>query len=765
MEFGMTSDASRQAAADGVGVAKKRRRPALACEQCRRRKIKCDRTTPCGPCRRSSLESCTYRPECFKGPGVVTATSSTATQDSAALLLALASPVSDWQRQLPAEVPPPAIERPRSSAASDVSESVDLQPHTHSNRRMTLDEATGTVEPQRRTLAPIRGCFVKSRFYGPSHFINSSGEFQYILDVQRAAETDKNSEIQSLLKECKRLCRVCKSLPYLRGPANPSTATSLADDLPPQRTCDELVRLHLRTFESVHRILHVPTFRVQYASFWANPRAASPGFTAQLLLIAALGSCFYHELETSRWSLRASALRWISNAQAWLSSPSEKSRLNIMGLQTHCLLLLAKQAYPGGPELVWISAGSLLRAAMQLGLHHDPAKLPDLSGFEAEMRRRLWATILDLQIQASIESGGSPLISQRDYDCEPPSNIDDSQLVDGPDGGRLPPPSKPITIFTDTSMQCALMRTLPIRLEVAKYLNDFSSEQSYDETLRQGQRMRTVLEENMRLFKSFGGQHQQPTPFQIKLFELLTYRFLLALHFPYAIRARKNPKYYFSHKVCLDLSLSLLHYNTTGATVDPLAANSLAVEDDYTRLRVLGGGLFRDCPLRAIIFVCIELLMQLEDDQGHHFAPSTYTSLGRQELYKVVTEYVKLLAKRIEAGETTVRGHVFFSSVLAHFDALQAGRPSKHDILAAMRKSLEFCQSMLKAMSQEYYPSAAGSGGNNLLLDSVMQQASESSTTASTESGLLDNTAWFDFVSFISTHPCHFGCGLTGWLC
>lgn len=39
--------------------ARKRRRPAVACTECRRRKVKCDRASPCGPCVLSSL-ICVY---------------------------------------------------------------------------------------------------------------------------------------------------------------------------------------------------------------------------------------------------------------------------------------------------------------------------------------------------------------------------------------------------------------------------------------------------------------------------------------------------------------------------------------------------------------------------------------------------------------------------------------------------------------------------------------------------------------------------------
>lgn len=46
----------------GEGGPRKRRRPAQSCEQCRHRKVRCDRNIPCGPCTRarSSLH-CSYR--------------------------------------------------------------------------------------------------------------------------------------------------------------------------------------------------------------------------------------------------------------------------------------------------------------------------------------------------------------------------------------------------------------------------------------------------------------------------------------------------------------------------------------------------------------------------------------------------------------------------------------------------------------------------------------------------------------------------------
>ena len=46
---------------------RKRRRPALSCVECRRRKIKCDRNDPCSQCTQAKVASCTYK-DGYPGP-------------------------------------------------------------------------------------------------------------------------------------------------------------------------------------------------------------------------------------------------------------------------------------------------------------------------------------------------------------------------------------------------------------------------------------------------------------------------------------------------------------------------------------------------------------------------------------------------------------------------------------------------------------------------------------------------------------------------
>jgi hypothetical protein len=57
----------------------------------------------------------------------------------------------------------------------------------------------------------------------------------------------------------------------------------------------------------------------------------------------------------------------------------EKNRLSISGLQVQCLLILARHTLSVGGDLIWIAMGSLVRSAMQMGLHHDPKHFTNMS--------------------------------------------------------------------------------------------------------------------------------------------------------------------------------------------------------------------------------------------------------------------------------------------------------------------------------------------------------------------------------------------------
>jgi hypothetical protein len=477
----------------------------------------------------------------------------------------------------------------------------------------------------------------------------------------------------------------------------PQTCLSISPDfralVPLKHVADQLVYEYLRTFEYIYRVLHVPSFQEEYTRYWEDPHSASTSFIMKLLLVMSIGSCFHQDPIESDF-LRSSARQWIYTAQSWQGASSQKSRINLTGLQIHCLLLVARQINGLGADLVWISAGSLLCTAMHMGLHRDPSNFPKVSFLHTELRRRLWASVMEIYLQSSMDAGGTPTVSTSDSDCRMPSNLDDVSLIDArnhPNGT-----STPSDTFTQSSIQIALARSLPIRLKIAKSINGCGPGMSYEETISVGAELISIMRDNSQELASYKSSSGKPTAFHIKVVDLLVHRFLLGLHHAFLVRSYSNPTYYFSRKISLDCALEIL---------SPLSARHLAHSQqkqganfDYIRLVCSGSGLFRNAPLQAGIIVASELIKQLKEDPSS-FA-STTSSRSRRELQSTIEDYTELLRNRIRAGETNVKGFVMFSCVLAQINAIQSEVSVEDKIFEASIDSLKVCYENLKARQQ-----------------------------------------------------------------
>jgi hypothetical protein len=144
-------------------------------------------------------------------------------------------------------------------------------------------------------------------------------------------------------------------------------------------------------------------------------------------------------------------------------------------IQIYCLTILAREVFAIGGDLVWISMGSLVNRAMQMGLHRDPKHLPPMPVLQVELRRRLWVTILEMLVQSSLDSVLLPRLSLGDFDTEPPSNINDEEIDEST---KIVHPH-PRSIHTTTSIQLALLDVLPIRLRIVQLLNGLHTELAY----------------------------------------------------------------------------------------------------------------------------------------------------------------------------------------------------------------------------------------------------------------------------------------------
>ncbi|KAI3395871.1 hypothetical protein diail_808 [Diaporthe ilicicola] len=641
---------------------KRRRRPPLACIACRRRKVRCDRELPCQNCVRAQrAASCSYvsddrveprrgtegfedgingpHPQRHALSSVPFFTPPASTSNGSPEQLAERVKQLEEQlgqvinaqggRDLPklpnayfnnANFNPPTASRflgPEHSQVPGSGTAGNSVPNARSSREAQGPNREGqgpNAEEDPLTAGNVKAILAKSRYLGNSHwihgvtlvspptFLKSSHwthlpRFPRLMLFLESLKSDKNSEGYKAVAQSKILGRQIKAsrVPQI-------LSLEFGNHIPSKQLADELVEAYLRTHETIFRVLHIPSFRLEYARYWQNPKGARQAFVIQLQLCMAIGAV----LQDDQFSLRKLAVRWVYEARFWLLQPSEKSRMNLSGLQVCCLVHLARDVCGVGSDLVWASAGSMMRMALYIGLHRDPSHLPKMSLLAAETRRRVWATILEILVQSSMDSGGPPLISTSDYDTKPPGNYNDEDLLRDTAATEVPQP-KPLTTFTDTSVQIGLVRTLKVRIDIASYLNDFRSVTTYDKSLAINSELTAASRSLDALLRAHQKQDPGPSQFQLRTVEHIMQRYFLAIHLPWLGFAKDDPRYFFSRRLCVEAGLRHHRVAKTYKSVDP-SERALQPPDDFGRLLICGSGSVRFIGTQCLLAATLEFV-------------------------------------------------------------------------------------------------------------------------------------------------------------
>ncbi|OHE99122.1 hypothetical protein CORC01_05615 [Colletotrichum orchidophilum] len=701
---------------------RRRRRPALSCLECRRRKIKCDREEPCGHCTTSKL-SCTYR--IHRGDSVARTFVRQAVQPTQSAHMI--SPLSQAQTMVPAQehtnntnlASEPGmvhLNLYEQGVHDDVSEDVVVSENLAQtaepalrdllHRVQRLEEAsTDPTQPRRSEArqntmsknADSRVMLKKTRVWRWSDWMGEASEFDRLFDcytsyVKAAAnEVDVSFpdaetkalaiEAGTLLRNCKDLARSIKSWRPSRSLGN--TGVNLA--APSREVADIMLGHYLDSFESTYRILHKPTFRVEYLRFWDDPSGVKNDLRLKILLVIAIGSSLHNPEEVEPGFQRL-VRQWIYTAQAWLSGPLEKDRLGINGIQIHCLTILARQIFSIGGDLVWISMGTLLHTAMQIGLHRDPIHLSPMSTLQAEIRRRLWTTILELVVQASLDTAMPPRISFEEFDTRPPSNVNDHELEES----QTELQSRPRSTYTDMSLHLQLRDSLLSRLRIVQLLNGLHHEMSYHVALE----LSSDISEACRTNIHFMRQHERAgvTVFHRNLLDFLVRRFMIPLHCPFASQVQTNPLFQYSKKITLDATIMIL---------------SPEPDDKFSRLFRIAGGMFREGYRYALATISHEFIAQAE---AHRLDGTLQRNFQqRQFLKKAMMDLIDVSADRVRhGGETNIKGHMFLGMIMAQIEAMEMGIPGDLEIAKSAKDSLEFCHSLLQEQASTVTPCSTG---------------------------------------------------------
>lgn len=352
----------------------------------------------------------------------------------------------------------------------------------------------------------------------------------------------------------------------------------MRDVLPKKQTCDRLYQAYLETAESIYRMIHIPTFTAQYELFWEG-KLQSEHFLPQLLAILSIASRF--DTKSRRTGNERVEGIHIPTACAlvrtWLNGLRGKQLVEVTTLEVEMLLLHAQRMITPRLQDSWTQLGSIVRLAMTMGLHRDPSEFePRMTVFLGEIRRRLWFTIVDMDLHISLSCNLPSLVRDGDFTCRPPRNLDDVDLY--ADMEELPP-TKPIDQLTDNQMQVFAAMTLGVRMKVAQLVNRADMIHDYQEILDVGKKLDRFLEDINYIFPRHGiltdVQRSRQWRSRVVL-DMHVRRPLLALYRPFALGAPEAPPQI--ARAYLRSSMVIMKYLDE---LDPLMAHYQDISDMY----------------------------------------------------------------------------------------------------------------------------------------------------------------------------------------
>ncbi|KAF3003501.1 hypothetical protein E8E13_004646 [Curvularia kusanoi] len=583
---------------------------------------------------------------------------------------------------------------PASSVSSNISRSAVPLPLQGNDQVTSSIGGTFDIVHETRLFgqaqAVVRSVAHKNRVFGQSHWISSFTLFRDIIEMIEPYMRGDASKMVFGVQRAKTLARTIKANRFPQCPNKvsqpPPWPSGPIEDLPPKQICDLLVDGYLRTIETLYRIVHIPTFRREYEACWEPGAEHSTGFMVQLKLILAIGATLYD----FTFSMRTEATRWLYAAQSWLMAPAFKSQLGIRFLQNNILILLARELVDVGGELIWITAGAVVRSAVYMGLHKDPAELRHMSVLDAEMRRRVWNTILEISLQSSLVSGGPCFISMTDFDTLPPGNFDDADLE------TTSPTPKASEQYTQSSVAIALRQTFPARLAVVKFLNDLFSAGTYENTLRLDHDLRTAYKMVRRKLQTYSSVHQPTKSFEMQAVDFVLHRYILSLHVPYFSASLQGATYAYTRKTVVDSSLKLwsLAGSTRAVTSDP---SFQYTEGDLQRLCRCGSGFFRAFAFQSASLLGVELRALYQEE-------SISDVSIRPDLIGLVEDAADWYLNCVRAGETGIKGYMLLSILSAQIDALKRGVSQEEMppiLVRASESASETCLPLLEELAGE----------------------------------------------------------------
>lgn len=229
-------------------------------------------------------------------------------------------------------------------------------------------------------------------------------------------------------------------------------------------------------------------------------------------------------------------------------------------LETFILYLDIKYLhYEANRVETWFVLGLIVRLALRMGYHRDPSHFPQISPYEAEMRRRTWAYIALYDILMSGHVGLPRMIHEEQADTAEPRNLFDE---DFDCNSTALPPAIPDTIITPAIFLVSKKRVASIYGMICDLTTSTNPTPPYDKI----QRLQKLLDEayagipaTLRWEKTSISPPDTPHLVLRRIFlATLLHTAKCILHKKHMLLGRTDHRYAASQSICLDAAIEIL---------------------------------------------------------------------------------------------------------------------------------------------------------------------------------------------------------------
>ncbi|KAL7625085.1 hypothetical protein AAE478_004299 [Parahypoxylon ruwenzoriense] len=502
----------------------KRTRVLLSCAPCRNSKLKCDRATPCGQClRKGKPDACLYAPRPKK-------------------------------HQRPAKSVAARLKRLEGMVREIIDTDGPGKPESPDRCISEEPKASGLV---------VQGQKATS-YVGGTHFM---AILEDIEDLKSYFEDPSEDEEGDEAHDPYENTGPSELLMFSRGV--PRNKEELLSILPEMAVANRLMNRYFNSNSPSQHTIHVPTFLKEYNEFCQNPSSAPLHWIALLYMILALGVFFSmfqapHELENDSTVPPMDRFRQFRGAAGWALIWGKYSQPGPHTLQAFVLYVEGDFVTNRENRMnSYLLSSVLIRLMLKMGLHRDPSRLPNITPYDGEMRKRLWNIAIQIDLLVSFSLGLPCMMHGIETDTALPTHLMDSDFDQ--DTKELPPPrpSSDYTSLTYPINKAAIARAFSQVVRQAHAITP----PTYAEVMKVDAQLEEAWESVPGFMKTKSMEESVMDPGI-----LVTQRHGLAslyqksrcvLHRRYLVEAVAKKEYDYSRRACLNAALALLDYQDT----------------------------------------------------------------------------------------------------------------------------------------------------------------------------------------------------------